>query len=309
MRPAFDRTLTVGFARGSSPIGQFRRVTRHSTRARSDCRWENPIRTRDDQMALRLRALDLSPGRIEVYGEWARMELPRTEPSAHRTHHTGGIRSDVSGHREEGRDICGSRPSGLLEQSLVFPGEVTPLDSIRASRRRREYTQRGGRRRRHRSGASSKFIGYGTRARGQFGDRGRAGGTTTPLPAVRRDLIRHDVSIMSGLRGAWRAPSPISMRSSPSPRIISLKNACEPGATATGSEHPPLSLPQHSAESARGGAALCGSAPAPRDRDPERNRQRRDDEPRSARRTRMHKPSTIIAATATDGLAHERASP
>lgn len=214
--PAFDSTLTLGFSRiVYAPIGpQATPLT--MTLARSfDAlfRWENLNGAgdqRSDQIGSVFARWIFPQAGFEVYGEWARMDLPRT---AHELltapHHTGAWTFGFNWANDRGRSRYLRLQSELsyLEQSRVFPDRPSP-DFYSGQASPQGYTQRGqvigaaiG------PGASSQFIGLDWIVPGwQLG--GFVGRIRWDNDALYREVaatfFRHDVSVLSGLRGGVR---------------------------------------------------------------------------------------------------------
>jgi hypothetical protein len=216
LRPAFDSTLTLGFARVVYvPVGPFASPFTATLSHAFDVftRWENldPV-SRSDQIGSIFARWIFPPSGFEVYAEWARMALPLTATELLTApHHSGGytLGFQWARARKKTRYVRLQAEVTYLEQSLVFPSELTP-DFYSGVASPQGYTQRGqvigaaiG------PGGSSQFIGVDYIARRwQFG--GFIGRVRWDNDALYRQgaptFFRHDVSVLSGLRGAWRAP-------------------------------------------------------------------------------------------------------
>ena len=216
LAPAFDTTLTLGFSRvvyapvsGGSPFAL--------TLARSlDAliRWENldgAGNQRSDQILALFARWRIPRAGFEVYGEWARMDLPRSATELlTAAHHTGGWTFGFNWASDKGRSRYLRLQSELtyLEQSRVLPDRLAP-DFYSGQGSPQGYTQRGqvigaaiG------PGASSQFIGLDWIVpRWQLG--GFLGRIRWDNDALYRDptatFFRHDATILSGVRGAVRA--------------------------------------------------------------------------------------------------------
>lgn len=212
LTPAIDSGLTMGLTRvvyspaTSSPVV---RALEHADDVLT--RWENvaPVQ-RSDQIASLFARWIFPPTGLEVYGEWARMDLPHyaTELLT-AAHYSGGwtFGFQWAQPRRNSAYLRLQSEFTYLEQSVVFPDRVTPdFYSGRASPQ--GYTQRGqvigaaiG------PGSSSQFVAldwiapgwqvgvYANRIRWDNDAMYRELGTT---------FFHHDVSLMPGLRGAWR---------------------------------------------------------------------------------------------------------
>jgi hypothetical protein len=217
LRPAFDSTLTVGFARVVYvPVGEFASPFTATLSHAFDVftRWENlDPHARSDQIASLFARWIFPPAGFEVYGEWARMALPlrpleMLEAPNHSSGYTLGFQWAPSV-RGRGSYVRLNAEITYLEQSNVLAGELTP-DFYTGIASPQGYTQRGqpigagiG------PGASAQQIGADYIAHdwqaGVFVGRIRWDNDAMyrqPAPT----FWRHDVSIMSGLRGGWRAP-------------------------------------------------------------------------------------------------------
>jgi len=218
LRPAFDSTLTLGFTRVVyAPIGP--EASPFSlTLARSFdalLRWENlagPGQQRSDQIGAVFARWIFPPSGFEVYAEWARMDLPRNATELLiAAHHTGGwtFGFQWAQQKRAGGYLRLQSELTYLEQSRVFPDRPSP-DFYAGMASPQGYTQRGqvigaaiG------PGASSQFIALDWLVPAwQVG--GYVGRVRWDNDAMYRQspptFWDHDVSIMAGLRGGWRAP-------------------------------------------------------------------------------------------------------
>jgi hypothetical protein len=216
LQPAFDSTLTFGFSRVVYvPVGPFASpftaMLSHALDALT--RWENlDPHTRSDQIYSVFARWIFPPSGFEVYGEWARMALPRTITEVLTAgHYTGGFTLGFqwAQPREKSRYLRLQAEVTYLEQSIVSPGDLHP-DFYSGIASPQGYTQRGqvigaaiG------PGSSSQFIGLDYLRRdwqaGAFIGRIRWDNDAM-YRSFAPTFFKHDVSIMSGLRGAWRAP-------------------------------------------------------------------------------------------------------
>ena len=215
--PAFDSTLTLGFSRVVyAPVGSeaspFTLTLARSFDALA--RWENlqgPGRQRSDQIAALFARWIFPRAGFEVYGEWARMDLPRTATELLvAPHHTGGWTFGFQWARPRGDHRYLRLRSELtyLEQSRVFPDRPTP-DFYSGSGSPHGYTQRGqvigaaiG------PGASSQWLAVDWITPmwegGAFVGRVRWDNDAMyrqPAP----NFWKHDVSTLSGVRAGWRS--------------------------------------------------------------------------------------------------------
>lgn len=215
IHPAFDSTLTFGFARVVyAPIGPFASPFTLTLARSFDAlfRWEriDAVGQRSDQIASLFARWVFPVVGLEVYGEWARMGIPAsftellTAPG-----YTGGWTAGFQWAQRKRNHAYLRLQSELnyLEQSRVFPGRPTPdFYSGRASPQ--GYTQRGqivgaaiG------PGASSQWIALDwILPRWQAGTY--VGRIRWENDAMYRQMVptlfMHDVSVLGGLRGAWR---------------------------------------------------------------------------------------------------------
>ena len=217
LAPAFDSTLTLGFARVVyAPVGpQASPFT--LTLARSFdalTRWENVALTgqRSDQiMSLFARWVFPDAG-FEVYGEWARMDLPRNVTELLTAgHHSAGwtMGFQWATPRRGGAYLRLQSELTYLEQSRVFPDRPLP-DFYAGVASPQGFTQRGqvigaaiG------PGASSQWLAADWMARrwqlGVFAGRVRWENDAL-YRQPRITFFHHDVSLLSGIRGGWRGP-------------------------------------------------------------------------------------------------------
>ena len=216
LRPAFDSTLTFGFARVVyAPIGPyaspFTMTLAHSFDAIA--RWENlaPAERSDQIYSVMARWIFPASG-FDVYTEWAHIDLPHSVTELLVAgHHTAGYTLGFQWAQPRHKHDYLRLQSEItyLEQSLVFPDRPPP-DYYTGRGSPQGYTQRGqvigasiG------PGASSQFIAVDYLAqRWQLG--GFLGRIRWDNDALYRQVaatfFRHDVSILSGLRGGWRTP-------------------------------------------------------------------------------------------------------
>lgn len=216
LRPAFDSTLTFGFSRVVyAPVGpEASELT--STLARSFdaiTRWENlsgPQLQRSDQIGAVFARWIFPAVGLEVYGEWARMDLPRNATELLTApHYTGGwtFGFNWAHARAPGRYLRLQSEVTYLEQSRVF-GDRPSADFYSGQASPHGYTQRGqiigaaiG------PGASSQWI-----AVDWLVPRWQVGGFVGRIRWDNDALYRepaptfwdHDVSMLAGLRGGWR---------------------------------------------------------------------------------------------------------
>ncbi len=217
LRPAFDTTLTFGFTRVVyAPIGPDASPSAATLSRSFDAlfRWENLAgvgQQLSDQIGSVFARWIFPPSGFEVYGEWARMDLPRNATELlTAAHHTGGWTFGFQWAQEKraGRYLRLQSELTYLEQSRVFPDRPSP-DFYSGQGSPHGYTQRGqivgaaiG------PGASSQWI-----AMDWIAPEWQAGGFVgrirwdndalyrTPVPT----FWDHDVSMLAGLRGGWRA--------------------------------------------------------------------------------------------------------
>jgi hypothetical protein len=215
LKPAFDTTLTFGIARVVyAPVGPDASPTllALSRAPNALVQWEpTDSSQRSDQIAAVFVRWIFPPAGFEVYGEWARMDPPRSATELLTApHHTGGWTLGFQWARRRRRDSFLRFQSELsyLEQSVVFRDRLTP-DFYTGLASPHGYTQRGqlvgaaiG------PGGSSQFIAadwlapvwqigaFVGRVRWDNDAMYRQPGTT---------YLHHDVSLLSGLRAAWRS--------------------------------------------------------------------------------------------------------
>jgi hypothetical protein len=215
LKPAFDSTLTLGLTRVVyTPVGQDELPTLAalSRSANAIVRWENIAPgQRSDQIGSLFARWIFPDAGFEVYGEWARMDPPRSVTELlTAAHYSGGWTFGFQWAQPRRNHSFLRLQSELtyLEQSIVFPDRPTPdFYSGRASPA--GYTQRGqivgaaiG------PGSSSQFIAVDWLApRWQWG--AFVGRVRWDNDALYREpgttFFHHDVSLMSGLRGGWRS--------------------------------------------------------------------------------------------------------
>ena len=217
LRPAFDSTLAFGVARVVyAPVGP-EASPFTSTLARSFdalARWENlsaPDDQRSDQITSLFARWFFPRAGMEVYGEWARMDLPRNVGELLvASHHTGAWTLGLQWAKGLGRDRHLRLQSELtyLEQSRVLAGRATP-DFYSGLASPHGYTQRGqiigaaiG------PGASSQWLALDwLDPRRQLGVHlGRIRWDNDAMYRQPSSFWDHDVSILAGLRAGWRAP-------------------------------------------------------------------------------------------------------
>ncbi len=216
LRPAFDSTLTLGFARTVyAPVGPDASPTLMALSRSADAiaRWENISATgqRSDQIGSLFARWIFPAAGFEVYGEWSRMDPPRSVTELlTAAHYSGGWTFGFQWAQPRRNDSFLRLQSELtyLEQSIVFPDRPTP-DFYSGMASPHGYTQRGqvigaaiG------PGASSQFIAVDWLApRWQFG--AFLGRVRWDNDAMYRQpgttFFHHDVSLLSGLRGGWRS--------------------------------------------------------------------------------------------------------
>lgn len=216
--PAFDSTLSVGFTRVVyAPVGPeaspFTLTLARSLDALA--RWENlagPGNQRSDQIGSVFARWIFPQGGFEVYGEWARMDLPRSATELLTApHHTGGwtFGFQWAQRRTDHRYLRLQAELTYLEQSRVFPDRPSP-DFYSGMASPQGYTQRGqvigaaiG------PGASSQWVALDWMPpRWQLGafigrirwDNDAMYRWTAPT------FWKHDVSMLAGVRGGWRTP-------------------------------------------------------------------------------------------------------
>lgn len=216
LRPAFDSTLTFGFSRVVyAPVGPhaspFTAILARSFDALF--RWENLAGAgfqRSDQIGAVFARWIFPEAGFEVYGEWARMDLPRTATELlEAPHHTGGWTFGFQWAQEKRPHQYLRLQSELtyLEQSRVFPDRPSP-DFYSGQASPHGYTNRGqvigaaiG------PGASSQWIALDWIVpdwqAGWFVGRVRWDNDALyRKPGA--NFFSHDVSVLTGLRGGWR---------------------------------------------------------------------------------------------------------
>jgi len=216
-RPAVDSSLTLGFSRVVyAPIGP-EASPFTATLARSlDAifRWENLSgygHQRSDQIGSIFARWVFAPVGFELYGEWARMDLPRSPIELFvAPQHTGGWTFGFQWAQPRQRHSWLRLQSELtyLEQGRVLEDRPTP-DFYSGQASPQGYTQRGqvigaaiG------PGASSQWIAVDWLAeRWQLGTFvGRIRWDNDALYRVPgASYFDHDVSVLGGARGAWRS--------------------------------------------------------------------------------------------------------
>lgn len=221
LTPAFDSTLTFGFARvvyTTIPLSLSGTLT-HAFDVFT--RWEyitsvadtlpNGRSTQQSDQIMSVFARWIFPeAGFEVYGEWARMDLPRTGTELLVAgHHTGGYTLGFQwAQPRRKRDYLRLQSEiTYLEQSRVFPDRPPP-DFYSGRATSQGYTNRGqvvgaaiG------PGASSQFIAIDYLApswqSGWFVGRVRWDNDALyRVPGA--NFFSHDVTMLTGLRGGWR---------------------------------------------------------------------------------------------------------
>lgn len=218
LQPRFDSTLTFGFARVVyAPIGPEASPFTLTLARSFDAlfRWENLGGVgfqRSDQIGSVFARWIFPEAGFEVYGEWARMDLPRNATELLvAAHHTGAWTFGFQWTQEKRPHQFLRLQSELnyLEQSRVFPDRPSP-DFYSGMASPQGYTQRGqvigaaiG------PGASHQWIALDWLApRWQGG--AFVGRTRWDNDAMYRRVATfwdHDVSILTGVRGGWRSPA------------------------------------------------------------------------------------------------------
>ncbi|HJQ21039.1 MAG TPA: capsule assembly Wzi family protein [Gemmatimonadaceae bacterium] len=225
LRPAFDTNVTFGLARSVyTPIGQYNSEFTAMIAHAADAfwRWEqiappgavdangNPQQRSDQVASLFFRWVFPTAG-FELYGEWARMDLPISamEMLVSPTNSGGYTMGfQYARPRAHGSYLRLQGELTNLEQTLVFPNRPPP-DFYTGRASPQGYTQRGqvigagiG------PGASSQWVATDWLARrwqaGAFVGRIRWENDAL-YRQVAPTFFRHDVSILSGVRGGWRS--------------------------------------------------------------------------------------------------------
>jgi hypothetical protein len=215
LRPAFDTTLTLGLSRvvyapvtpGEGPV-----LAAMASALNVLMRWENLDGVgvqRSDQISAIFARWIVPAARLEVYGEFARMDLPRTPGELLvAPHHTSGW--TVGGQwlqpQSRGHWLRAQAELTYLEQTRAFPDRVSP-DFYSGMASSQGYTNRGqvigaaiG------PGASSQWLAVDwVASRWQAG--GFAGRIRWDNDALYRQVsptfFDHDVSLLGGVRGSW----------------------------------------------------------------------------------------------------------
>jgi hypothetical protein len=215
-RPAFDSLLTFGFARVVyAPIGPSASPLLLTASRSVDAlvRWESlDSLQRSDQIGAVFARWVFPRAGLEVYGEWARMDLPQSlKEVLVAAHHSGGWTAGFqwAQRRNAARYLRLQSELTYLEQSRVFLDRPQP-DFYTGIASPQGYTQRGqvigaaiG------PGASSQWL-----ALDWFERHWQLGGF---LGRIRWDndalyrrpgstFFHHDVSVFGGIRGGWRTP-------------------------------------------------------------------------------------------------------
>lgn len=217
LNPAFDSTLTLGFSRVvyaavGPDASEFTATVSRALDAIA--RWENLAGAgaqRSDQIGAVFARWIIPAAGLELYGEWARMDVPRNVTEiVTAPHHSGGwtFGFNWAQPRGKGRYLRLQSELTYLEQSRVFADRpVTDFYSGQGSPH--GYTQRGqiigaaiG------PGASSQWIAVDWMVpRWQLG--GFVGRIRWDNDAMYRlsppTFWDHDVSMLAGVRGGWRA--------------------------------------------------------------------------------------------------------
>jgi hypothetical protein len=221
LRPAFDSTLTIGLARvvysviESPVVGPVTHALDVLTRwehiaTSGDTTEDGRPRQRADQIVSVFARWIFPSAGLEVYGEWSRMELPHFSTELLIAgHHTGAYVLGFQWAQQKRRvdHLRLQAEVAYLEQSRVFSDRALP-DYYTGRVSPQGYTQRGqvigasiG------PGGSSQSIGVdyiaGRWQAGVFVGRVRWENDALyrqPAP----NFFRHDVSVLSGLRGMYR---------------------------------------------------------------------------------------------------------
>ena len=219
LRPAFDSTLTLGLSRVVyapivspylGPIGHAADVfIRWAYMADPDdtTRYKNV-----DQIMSAFARWVFPDAGFEVYGEFARMDLPRSFTELlNALHNTGGYTVGFQwAQPRRGHDYLRLQSEiTYLEQSQVFYDRAPPPDFYTGRVSPQGYTQRGqvigaaiG------PGASSQWIALDYLAQRWQGGV-YVGRIRWENDALYRQLapnfFRHDVTVLSGARGGWRS--------------------------------------------------------------------------------------------------------
>lgn len=215
LRPRFDSAVTIGFSRVVyAPIGSFASPFTLTLSRTFDAiaRWENldGAGQRSDQIGALFARWVFPRAGFEIFGEWARMDLPRTPLELlTAAHHSGAWTFGFQWAREARpeRFLRLQSEFTYLEQSRVFPERPSP-DFYSGQASPQGYTQRGqvmgaaiG------PGSSSQWL-----ALDWIAPRWQAGGYLNRVRWDNDALYRmpsatfwdHDVSFMAGLRAGWR---------------------------------------------------------------------------------------------------------
>lgn len=221
LHPAFDSTLTVGFERVvySQIPSSFMPMLSHAfdallhweyIAAPGDTTTNGRSTQRADQISALFARWIFPEAGFEVYGEWARMDLPKSgDELLVAPHHSGGYTFGFQWAQERSRGALLRLQAELtyLEQSRVF-ADRPPHDFYTSNTSLQGYTQRGqivgawiG------PGGSSQWI-----AMDYMAPRWQAG---TFIGRVRWEndamyrqvaptFFRHDATVFGGVRGGWR---------------------------------------------------------------------------------------------------------
>jgi hypothetical protein len=213
--PPFDSTLTLGFSRvvySPIEIGESQTLATLARSFDAIVNWNNRIASvqESDQIGALFARWVFPQAGFEVYGEWARMDLPRAATELLTAAHYSGAWTFGFQWAQKKRAASYLRLQSelsYLEQSTVFPDRLT-VDFYSGRASPQGFTQRGqvigaaiG------PGSSSQFIGLDWIA-----SKWQAGGFVGRIrwnnDALYREpgvtFLHHDVSLLSGMRGGWR---------------------------------------------------------------------------------------------------------
>ena len=216
--PAFDTTLRIGLARVVyAPVASGGPMTAALTRSLDVLtRWEHldgaGTNQGSDQIAAVFARWIVPTARLELYGEYARMDLPHSaDELIVAAHHTGGwtFGAQWAQPYRAGNWLRVQSELTYLEQSRVFADRPSP-DFYSGMASPQGYTQRGqvigaaiG------PGASSQWLAVDWFARswqvGTFVGRVRWDNDAL-YRRVGPTFFDHDVSFLGGVRGSWSTP-------------------------------------------------------------------------------------------------------
>jgi hypothetical protein len=218
LRPAIDTMVTIGVARVVyAPVGPEASPVLLTLSHSLDAlvRWETLDGAgvqRSDQIYSLFARWALAPAGLEVYAEWARMDLPRAVGELlTSSHHAAGwtVGTQYAYARGVGSVLRLQAELTNLEQTRVFADRPSP-DFYSGQASPQGFTQRGqiigaaiG------PGASSQWV-----ALDWFTKRAQVGAFAGRIRWDNDALYRrqtptffdHDVSMLGGVRGGWRAP-------------------------------------------------------------------------------------------------------